>query len=320
MKSLKELLTLVEQDIKGLYLNRTPKELYLPIDYALSVGGKRIRPALCLLACNLFNKEVSSAVKPAIGLEVFHNFTLLHDDIMDKAPIRRNQPTVHIKWDENTAILSGDAMLIEAYEYFFDLEPHLLAQVLPIFNRTAREVCEGQQFDMNFETRLDVSESEYMEMIRLKTAVLLAGALKIGAIIGGANEHDAQQLYDFGIAMGLAFQLQDDYLDSFGDEATFGKQIGGDIVENKKTYLLIKALEYDSKQIKEIISTDSDNKKEKIRIVKDLYLKHKINEEVRNKALSYYTEAEEILDRLKVEDNKKEELRQILNSLKERIY
>jgi geranylgeranyl diphosphate synthase type II len=198
---------------------------------------------LVLLACNLFSDDIEQAINPAIGLEIFHNFTLLHDDIMDHADIRRGNPTVHVKWDENTAILSGDAMFIKAYEYFLDCKSPNFREILKVFNETALEVCEGQQYDMEFETRENVSEDEYLQMIRLKTSVLLAAALKIGALIGGAEQKDAEFLYEFGINLGLAFQLQDDLLDVYGDVNVFGKKIGGDIVANKKTFMLIKALE-----------------------------------------------------------------------------
>ncbi len=321
MLTLQELSVIVNQEIDGLYKSRQPEGLYLPIDYALSAGGKRIRPVLCLMATQMFSESYQKALKPAIGLEVFHNFTLLHDDIMDKAELRRNKPTVHKKWDENTAILSGDAMMIEAYEYFFDLEPELLAKVLPVFNKTALEVCEGQQFDMNFETQENVSEEEYLNMIRLKTAVLLAGALKIGAQIGGASPEDADKLYQFGIEAGLAFQLQDDYLDTFGNETTFGKRIGGDIVENKKTYLLIQALKSDKDhRLKAILNDTQLKDADKIQAVSAFYKEHQVDVVTQTKILAYYKSAFGILDSINLEDGKKEPLKAFLEKLQSRIF
>ncbi|GAB4457199.1 MAG: polyprenyl synthetase family protein [Bacteroidales bacterium] len=232
----------IEDAIKKVAFPHEPEGLYEPIAYVLEEGGKRLRPLLVLMSYNLFKDNIEIALNPAIGLEMFHNFTLLHDDIMDKADIRRNKPTVHKKWNENTAILSGDAMMIKSYQFFYDLPLRIQSEVLKTFTQTALEVCEGQQYDMNFETRFDVSIDEYMEMIRLKTAVLLAAAMKIGAQIAEAKNEDTELLYQAGIKMGLAFQLQDDYLDVYGDTKVFGKKIGGDIVSNKKTYLLISAL------------------------------------------------------------------------------
>jgi len=318
MYSIDQLRSFIDEEIKNTYSQQQPKQLYQPIEYAMSVGGKRIRPILCLMACNLFTDDVRLAIKPAIGLETFHNFTLLHDDIMDKADLRRNRLTVHKKWDENTAILSGDAMMIKAYDYFLELKPQLLSSTLSVFNRTALEVCEGQQYDMNFENSLTVSENEYLEMIRLKTAVLLAGALKIGAIIGGADNLNADKIYDFGINMGLAFQLQDDYLDTFGTEASFGKRIGGDIVENKKTYLLIHALQKDEALIKPLLTADI-SEEEKIQKVSDIYRQLGIDQQSQDKILDYYKKALTALSEISVEESKKENLLQFLNHLKSRI-
>ncbi|PIY02318.1 MAG: isoprenyl synthetase, partial [Bacteroidetes bacterium CG_4_10_14_3_um_filter_31_20] len=222
MLKFEEIQNIVNNEIAKLDFKSEPVELYQPISYALSGNGKRLRPCLALLSCNLFNNDIRNAIKPAIGVEMFHNFTLLHDDIMDKADIRRNKPTVHKKWNENVAILSGDAMLIKTYELFFELKPNILAKVIEVFNKAALQVCEGQQYDMNFETKIDVTTDEYIKMITLKTAVLLAASLKIGAIIGGATLKDANLLYNYGINLGIAFQLQDDYLDVYGDVKTFG--------------------------------------------------------------------------------------------------
>jgi geranylgeranyl diphosphate synthase type II len=220
-----------------------PKNLYEPIDYIIKLGGKRMRPVLTLMAADIFSGGYEKAMPAALAVEVFHNFTLIHDDIMDDAPLRRGKETVHEKWDINTGILSGDAMLILAYQYFENYEPVVFQKLAKLFSKTALEVCDGQQLDVDFETRNDVTINEYINMIRLKTSVLVAAALKMGAIVAETTEENANLIYDFGLNLGLAFQLQDDYLDTFGDPKTFGKQIGGDIIENKKTYLYLKSLE-----------------------------------------------------------------------------
>lgn len=315
-----QLIEIINQEISGTYSKRHPEQLYQPIEYAMSIGGKRIRPVLCLMACNIFSEDVEQAIRPAVGLETFHNFTLLHDDIMDKANVRRNQPTVHKKWDENTAILSGDAMMIEAYEYFLNLPPELLSKTLLVFNQTAREVCQGQQFDMNFEKQKEVSEEEYLEMIRLKTAVLLAAALKIGALIGGSDKKNAQLLYDFGISMGLAFQLQDDYLDTFGDEATFGKRIGGDIAENKKTFLLINALQKDKGFLAAMLENKAIDEQEKINVITQSYSDLKIDALTQNKIKHYYQQAVASLDAMDIARDKTILLRNFLGQLKSRAF
>ena len=232
----------INAEIGKLDWSREPKGLYEPIGYALSAGGKRLRPQLAILGARAVGGDAQSVLPAALALEVFHNFTLLHDDVMDKAEVRRGRPTVHVKWNENTAILSGDQMLIEAYKLLAQVPAEKLPRVLELFNKMATEVCEGQQLDVDFEKRDDVTIAEYMEMIRLKTSVLLATALQIGAYIAGGTEQEQQALYDFGINLGLAFQIQDDYLDCFGDPKTFGKAIGGDIREGKKTWLWIKSL------------------------------------------------------------------------------
>jgi geranylgeranyl diphosphate synthase type II len=222
---------------------REPKNLYEPIDYILQLSGKRIRPILTLMSADILSGDYKKAFPAALAVEVFHNFTLVHDDIMDDAPLRRGKETVHEKWNLNTGILSGDAMLILAYQYFENYEPKTFLRLAKLFSKTALEVCDGQQLDIDFETRNDVTIDEYINMIRLKTSVLVAAALKMGAIVAEASEKDADLLYEYGLNLGLAFQLQDDYLDTFGDPETFGKQVGGDIIENKKTYLYLKALE-----------------------------------------------------------------------------
>ena len=222
---------------------REPKNLYEPIDYILKLSGKRIRPILTLMACDIFSEEYKSSLPAALAIEVFHNFTLVHDDIMDDAPLRRGKETVHEKWNLNTGILSGDAMLIMAYKYFENYKPEIFQSLAKLFSKTALEVCDGQQLDIDFETINNVTIEEYLNMIQLKTSVLVAAALKMGAIIAEASEADSNLLYEYGLNLGIAFQLQDDYLDTFGDPETFGKQVGRDIMENKKTYLYLKALE-----------------------------------------------------------------------------
>lgn len=230
---------------------REPKNLYEPIDYILQLGGKRIRPVLTLMAADIFSNAYKNAMPAALAVEVFHNFTLVHDDIMDDAPLRRGKATVHEKWDINTGILSGDAMLILAYQYFENYEPIVFQKLAKLFSKTALEVCDGQQLDVDFETKNDVTIDEYINMIRLKTSVLVAAALKMGAIVAKTEDENADLIYDFGLNLGLAFQLQDDYLDTFGDPETFGKQVGGDIMENKKTFLYLKALEVSKKEERE---------------------------------------------------------------------
>ncbi|MDD4513937.1 polyprenyl synthetase family protein [Massilibacteroides sp.] len=242
MKSLDFILKKTEEELASIAFTGTPESLFKPIEYILSLGGKRIRPALAFVGCNIYSDNIDSVIKPALGIEVFHNFTLLHDDLMDEADKRRNKPTVHKRWNPNTAILSGDAMLIASYKLIGETDPVYLPDVLSLFTETALAICGGQQYDMEFEERLDVTEEEYIRMIEMKTGVLLACALKTGALIGGASQEDADALYEYGIDLGVAFQLQDDLLDVYGDVETFGKNIGGDIICNKKTFLLINAL------------------------------------------------------------------------------
>lgn len=265
----------VDKWLSGVDYGKEPRNLYDPVRYSMSLGGKRLRPTLCLATCALFKDDYEQAKWPALALEIFHNFTLLHDDVMDKATIRRGKPTVATKYGLNTAILSGDAMLIEAYRLLQKTDSPSFTLIVDAFNQVAREVCEGQQLDMDFEAREDVTAAEYLEMIRLKTAVLLATSIKIGALAGGATVQETQALYEYGILIGLAFQLQDDLLDSFGDPATFGKAIGGDIMENKKTYLLIKAYEgADGQQKRELAAWMHNNdavREEKVDAVRDLY-------------------------------------------------
>lgn len=308
-----QLLDKINEYISELQFTRSPKGLYDPVKYVLSLGGKRIRPVLMLMAYNLYNDNVSDVLSPAAAIEVYHNYTLLHDDLMDKADMRRNKPTVHKVWNDNTAILSGDAMLVLAYQLVSNCSSTHLKEVLDLFSLTALEICEGQQFDMEFEHRQDVSEEEYLEMIRLKTAVLLAAGLKIGAVQGGASKEDAQALYDFGLAIGLAFQLQDDFLDVYGESEVFGKKIGGDILCNKKTYLLIKALERsDASQKSELLEwlLKEDYKPEdKIKAVTDLYNKVGIKAVCENKMREYYVKGLEALSKVSVPVEKKQALK-----------
>lgn len=317
---------IIEQEITtNLNLkNRKPENLYAPVEYILSIGGKRIRPALVLLACNLFSDTFEHAIKPALALEVFHNFTLLHDDIMDKADMRRGNQTVHKKWDENIAILSGDAMSILAYDLLSQTKAEYLPAVLSVFNQTALEVCDGQQYDMDFEDKQDVSIADYLNMIRLKTSVLIAGSLKIGAILGGANNDNANYLYDFGLNLGLSFQLQDDFLDVFGEEEKFGKSIGGDIVANKKTYLLLKAFElannYQKQQLHNLVNTKDFNRNEKIRAVKNIYSELKVADHAKAMMEEYYLHSLSSLEAVSVDPSRKEELRKFAAKLMSRDY
>lgn len=327
MYSVKELQKIVNDEIK----NRSeelkelkPAKLYTPVNYSLEIGGKRLRPVLLLLSYNIFSNDVKAALPAAIAIEVFHNFTLLHDDIMDKADVRRNQPTVHNKFDENSAILSGDAMAFLAYKFLLESKSENLLNVLELFSETAIEVCEGQQFDMDFENKLNVTEIEYLEMIRLKTAVLLACSLKAGALLANSDAEIAKQLYEFGINMGLAFQLQDDLLDSFGDQKTFGKKIGGDILSNKKTYLLIKALENSSSAEKrELLSWINKNDfidEDKIDAVIKIYNQLNIKELTQLKIDFYFQKASSILQKLAVAKNKIQPLVELGNQVLKRNY
>ena len=319
MLSFEEIQEKIEREIGRLEFDCPPKSLYEPITYILSLGGKRIRPALVLMACNLYGEDVEKAVRPALGLEVFHNFTLLHDDLMDQADKRRNRPTVHKVWNANTAILSGDAMLIAAYQLIGETAPEHLKEVLDLFTRTALEICGGQQYDMEFESRMDVSEEEYLEMIRLKTAVLLACSLKTGAILGGASREDAENLYRFGINIGLAFQLQDDLLDVYGDTKTFGKNIGGDILCNKKTFLLINALrraEGEQKvQLEHWIARKDFDAAEKIAAVTNIYNVLGLKELSEAKMQTYYAEGMKNLAALSVSEERLAVLKEVTSRL-----
>ena len=317
MHSIVELQDIVEQAIKNVQYPSQPAKLYEPISYIMSLGGKRIRPVLLLLSSELFNDDVAIAVEGALAIETFHNFTLIHDDIMDNAPIRRGKDTVHVKWGVNNAILSGDAMMVEANRHMTRLDTSVLKDVLTCFNDTASGVCEGQQLDMEFEQRTDVSIEEYINMIRLKTAVLVGGCMKIGAIIGGAGTEDANLLYDFGVNFGLAFQLQDDILDVYGDPVKFGKQVGGDIISNKQTFLLLKLKELAAAEdlaALESLSGATDYA-HKVETVTRLYNKYKIRDlataEMERRADIAFTS----LDKVNIRDNRKAELNMLARSL-----
>ena len=279
MKTYKDLYAQVEQEIANIAYTQQPEELYKPIEYIMQLGGKRLRPVLTLMANDMFGGETRKALKAALAIEMFHNFTLVHDDIMDNADIRRGKPTVHIKWNQTIAILSGDLMMIKATDLLCETETNDLRNLISVFNKTAAEVCEGQQWDMNFETQSNVTEQDYLKMITLKTAVLLGCALKVGALIGGANADDANHLYEFGKNIGIAFQLQDDILDSFGEGDKVGKKIGGDIAANKKTILLIEALNSatgdDKDELYYWLGAKSD---EKIEAVLNLYNKYNVRQ------------------------------------------
>lgn len=322
MEILEKYITAINEGLAAIPYPLEPDNLYAPVRYELSLGGKRIRPVLMLMACEMFGTDYHRAMAPALGLEMFHNFTLLHDDVMDNADVRRGKPTVHKVWNENTAVLSGDAMQILAYVQMTEAPDFCRKEVLDIFSKTALEICEGQQYDMEFEDRSDVTEKEYLNMIRLKTAVLLGGALKIGAVIAEAHPFDAARLYQFGVNIGLAFQLKDDYLDVYGDSAVFGKNIGGDILNNKKTYMLINALRLsegkDREELLSWISKKEYDPREKVRCVTDIYTRVGIKELCENKMQEYYEKGIGLLKEINVEPQYIEPLLQLSALLMER--
>ncbi|MDO4229726.1 MAG: polyprenyl synthetase family protein [Capnocytophaga sp.] len=297
-----------------------PANLYTPMYYILNLGGKRIRPILTLMGAELFGSDYQKALHAALAVEVFHNFSLVHDDIMDKAPLRRGQKTVHHKWNINTAILSGDAMLIIAYQLFEHYQPIVFQELAKLFSKTALEVCEGQQLDMDFETRNDVSVEEYLLMIKYKTAVLVGAALQMGAIVAQTSVENKKLIYDFGVQLGMAFQLQDDYLDSFGDD-TFGKQIGGDILENKKTMLFLKALEMSDdiqrKQLLDLYSITSDEN-QKIEQVKQIFIETKTADFIKTEIENYTKQALQTLDKIDADQDKILEINKIAIDLMDR--
>lgn len=322
MRTSDELLKMVNDYIEDATITRQPTSLYDPIKYVLSIGGKRIRPVLLLLTYNMYRDDIERVMPTAVGLETYHNYTLLHDDLMDKADMRRGMPTVHRKWDDNTAILSGDSMLVVAFQRVAQCPAENLQDILSLFTMTALEIGEGQQYDMDFENRMDVTENEYIEMIRLKTSVLLACAVKMGAIMAGASDEDAKNLYAFGEKLGLAFQLQDDLLDVYGDPKVFGKAIGGDITSNKKTYMLINAiLRANNEQREELIkwiTTDNFDKEEKIKAVTKLYNKIGIRQLCEKKINDYFAEALTYLEKVNVPEEKKTALQRFTDQMMHR--
>ena len=292
---------------------KEPKNLYDPIDYILSLGGKRMRPVLTLMTTEIFNASYEKAIDAATAVEVFHNFSLIHDDIMDDAPLRRGNQTVHEKWDINTGILSGDAMLILAYQFFESYEPTIFQKLAKLFSKTALEVCEGQQYDVDFETREDVTIAEYLKMIEYKTAVLVGAAMKMGAIVAETSDENANLIYDFGLNLGIAFQLQDDYLDAFGNPETFGKQVGGDIIENKKTYLYLKAMEFgkveEQEQLMHLFSIQPIDNTNKIETVKEIFNYSGASKATQEAIKKYTLQAFEQLDSMNISNDKKAILR-----------
>lgn len=303
-------------------LLKDPVQLYEPIDYILRLGGKRMRPVLTLMAAEVFGSDYTEALAAALAIEMFHNFSLVHDDIMDDAPLRRGNETVHEKWDLNTAILSGDAMLILAYQYFETYEPAVFRDLAKLFSKTALEVCEGQQWDVDFETRDDVTQEQYLKMIEYKTAVLVGAALKMGAIIAGVSKEKADAIYEFGRNLGIAFQLQDDYLDAFGDPKTFGKQIGGDIIENKKTYLFLKAVEFAENDqrdaLLQLYSVHPTDSTDKIKSVKDIFLSTGAADATKEAISEFTLKALQSLDSLELSIEKRELLESFGQSLMQR--
>ena len=319
-----EILKLVNKYLDNLSYDRKPSSLYEPIRYVLSMGGKRIRPVLMLLSYNMFRENPEEILMPACALETYHNYTLLHDDLMDNADLRRGHDTVHRKWDANTAILSGDSMLVLAYQRMAQCDKQKMPEVLSLFTETALEIGEGQQYDMDFEHRNDVTEDEYIEMIRLKTSVLLACAMKIGAILAGASKEDADNLYRFGEQIGLAFQLQDDYLDVYGDTRVFGKAIGGDITSNKKTYMLINALlranDTQRAELEKWISATEFDREEKIAAVTRLYNEIGIDKLAQEKINFYFEQSRKYLAAVSVAEDRKAEITAYAQRMMKREY
>jgi len=309
MQSIKQYQELISNHFQEIILLKEPNNLYEPIQYIIGLGGKRLRPVLTLMTAEIFDTDFQKALSAATAVEVFHNFSLIHDDIMDDAPLRRGNETVHEKWNINTGILSGDAMLILAYQYFEAYEPKIFQELAKLFSKTALEVCEGQQYDVDFEQRDDVTISQYLKMIEYKTAVLVGAAMKMGAIVAETSEENANLIYNFGLNLGIAFQLQDDYLDAFGNPETFGKQVGGDIIENKKTYLYLKALEFsndsEKEQLLHLFSIQPNDNTDKINSVKAIF-NATGSSDATQKAIQEFTfKAFETLDKMDISDDKK---------------
>ncbi|MDR0294650.1 MAG: polyprenyl synthetase family protein [Prevotellaceae bacterium] len=313
MYLIKDLQIWIERAINEIPLSEGPSGLYAPVAHIMSIGGKRLRPLLCLLSHNLFNEQIANQVlMPAIGLEIFHGFTLVHDDIMDDSPLRRGASTVHRKWNNNTAILSGDVMCILAYQYLCKSAPEKLPVILQLFGKTAAQVCEGQQLDMNYESLPLITEDDYLTMINLKTAVLIAASVQIGAITGGASHKQAEQIYAFGHHLGMAFQIQDDLLDVYGDSNNFGKTIGNDIVTNKKTFLLVTAFRLAKgavqQELNQWLADKNVTPEEKIKNIKVIYDMLDIRQHAEEKITEYFTRANEVLQTIDVEPQRKEQL------------
>ncbi len=324
MLSSDQILDMVNDALAHLPYDRKPESLYEPVRYVLSLGGKRIRPTLMLLAYNIYREHPEDIMMNALAIETYHNYTLLHDDLMDNADVRRGHPTVHKKWDANTAILSGDSMLVLAYERMAQCDAAHLAGVMRLFTTTALEIGEGQQYDMEFENRNDVMEDEYVEMIRLKTSVLLACSLKIGAVLADASEEDAECLYKFGEQMGLAFQLQDDYLDVYGNPQVFGKEIGGDIVSNKKTFMLINAFNHANAEqraeLQKWVDAKDFDRKEKVAAVTRIYNEIGIDKMAQEKIAYYFEQSKKYLDAVNVPAERKEQLAKYAQQMMKRKY
>ena len=313
MHSIYQYQEFISDYLQSQYETKEPRNLYEPIHYILGLGGKRMRPVLTLMSAEVFDADYKLALPAALAVEVFHNFSLVHDDIMDDAPLRRGNETVHEKWDINTAILSGDAMLILAYQYFEKYNTEVFRDLAKLFSKTALEVCEGQQWDVDFETRDDVTIPEYLKMIEYKTAVLVAAAMKMGAIVAETSKENAELIYDFGLNLGLAFQLQDDYLDAFGNPETFGKQVGGDIIENKKTYLYLKAMEFstadEKEQLLHLFSIQPDDNSDKIESVKTIFNNSGASKATQQAIQDYTLKAFATLQKIGIDNEKKDILR-----------
>ena len=322
MRTISEYQDLISRHFESIKYQKEPNNLYEPIRYILSLGGKRLRPVLTLMATEVFDVDCQKALAAATAVEVFHNFSLIHDDIMDDAPLRRGNETVHEKWNINTGILSGDAMLILAYQYFEAYEPKIFQELAKLFSKTALEVCEGQQYDVDFETRDDVTIPEYLKMIEYKTAVLVAAAMKMGAIVAETTEENKNLIYDFGLNLGLAFQLQDDYLDAFGNPETFGKQVGGDIIENKKTYLYLKSMEFASvnekEQLLHLFSFQSSENTDKINSVKGIFNQTGASAATQKAIENFTFKALETLAKMNIGNDKKAILKAFAENLMSR--
>ncbi len=321
MHTFNELKAILDTSLMQAEFPTNPNQLYDPLRYILGIGGKRIRPLLALMSCDLFNEDPNKALQAAMAVEYFHNFSLIHDDIMDQADVRRGQETVHKKWNENVGILSGDALLVKAYQQLDDYPAELFKPLTQLLSQTAIEVCEGQQYDVDFETLNEVSKEDYIEMIRLKTAVLLGASLKMGALIAKASEKDAELIYKFGIDLGIAFQLQDDYLDSFGDAEHFGKRIGGDIINNKKTILYIEALKRSNSNLRDQLLNLyqlRDDSQQKIEDVKSIFNDSGAKTETLSLIEHYTNSAFDFLDQLSVDSQNKQELNSLASYLMNR--